>query len=88
MRIFGIDFTSAPRKAKPITCAVADLIEHELRIAEIERWPSFAPFDAILKDPGSWVAGIDLPLGQPRRLVEALNWPTTWEGYVNHIAID
>ena len=85
MRIFGIDFTSAPRKAKPITCAVADLTEHELRIAEIEHWPSFAPFDAILKDSGSWVAGIDLPLGQPRRLVEALNWPTTWEGYVNHV---
>jgi hypothetical protein len=49
------------------------------------RLATFEEFDAFLDRSGPWVAGIDFPFGQPRRLIENLGWPMTWEGYVRHI---
>ncbi len=87
MQLLGIDFTSAPRKAKPITCAIGfiESVTKELPILFLEKiihWTSFEPFERALNTNGPWIMAVDLPLGQPRLLVEALNWPMKWEAYV------
>ncbi|MGF1504561.1 MAG: DUF429 domain-containing protein [Anaerolineae bacterium] len=82
MTIYGLDFTSAPRKRKPITCAVCTLEGTTLHYERIEHLTSFTQFEAFLQRPGPWVAGFDFPFGQPRDLIERLGWPQTWAGYV------
>lgn len=86
MRIYGLDFTSAPRPSKPITCSVCDLKRTALRILDFCQMISFEEFDAFLNNQGPWVAGIDFPFGQPRKLVENLGWPNSWESCVGLIA--
>lgn len=82
MQIFGIDFTSAPRRAKPITCAVCSLDGQQLSLESVSTWDSFAGFEDFLGHAGPWTAAIDFPFGQPRRLTSALGWPDNWEQYV------
>ena len=84
--LYGLDFTSAPRPGKPITCAAATLSGGALHIEHIEPLLDFAALESLLARPGPWVAGIDAPFAQPRRLVEALGWPQTWAGYVGEVA--
>ncbi|MEM8864638.1 MAG: DUF429 domain-containing protein [Planctomycetota bacterium] len=86
MQLLGIDFTSAPRRAKPIVCARGELKGDRLACNELLAWDSFAPFDAFLAAPGPWIAAVDFPLGQPRRLVQALGWPEDWEAYIAEVA--
>lgn len=45
----------------------------------------FEGFEDFLRLPGPWVCGIDFPFGQPKSLIEALCWPTGWEGYVGKV---
>ena len=59
MRIYGIDFTGAPRAAKPITLAAALLKKNVLRV---ERLPTFAGFEALLASPGTLGRGLRLSL--------------------------
>ncbi|MEN9316386.1 MAG: hypothetical protein RIS35_2779 [Pseudomonadota bacterium] len=75
IRILGVDFTSAPRKAKPITVAFGTLRDATLQVDRIEAFADFAGFDALLARPGPWVGGFDLPFGLPRALVDVLGWP-------------
>lgn len=86
MRIFGLDVTSRPRARKPITCAVCDLDSGELRLETVESLTSFESLEEFLQRPGPWVAGLDFPFGQPRKLVEDLGWPLDWEGYVERVS--
>jgi len=86
MKIYGIDFTSRPRRGKPITCAACTLRDACLLLDELLLWSDFAGFEAALQRPGLWVAGIDFPFGQARRLIRDLGWPATWDGYVAHVA--
>lgn len=83
MRIYGIDFTCAPWRRKPITCALARLDGDLLRVEHVVGLRSLAAFEASLRAPGPWVAGFDFPFGQPRKLIESLGWPTSWTGYVS-----
>ncbi|MBC8077270.1 MAG: DUF429 domain-containing protein [Chloroflexales bacterium] len=87
MRILGIDFTSAPRPKKPITCAIATLNSNRLRVQELRALPSFEAFEELLAGAGPWVAGFDFPFGQPRPLVEALGWPQPWAAYVRAVEL-
>lgn len=87
MQIFGIDFTSAPRKAKPIICACADLQNAVLRVQQIATWSDFSGFESFLKSPGPWIAGLDFPFGQPRKLVADFGWPSSWDAYVRSVAL-
>jgi hypothetical protein len=82
MHIFGIDFTSAPRPSKPITCAECILDGSDLYVEKLEFWSDFMGFESSLTESRSCVTAIDAPFGQPRRLVRALGWPTVWEDYV------
>ena len=85
MEIHGYDFTSAPKRSKPITQAVCDLSDGVLSIHELRRHASFDTFAMALASSGPWVAAIDFPFGQPRKLIENLSWPRTWDGYVREV---
>jgi hypothetical protein len=91
MRIYGIDFTSRPSRAKPITCAVGELSVGSappaaLTIRELREFSDFAEYADVLASPGPWVLGMDCPLGLPRRLVAALGWPPRWADLLAHLA--
>lgn len=82
-RIRGIDFTSAPSRRKPLTVAEGEIDRDVLRIRDLRCLTSFGEFDDALKEQGPWIAGIDFPFGQPRRLIEDLKWPReSWLDYV------
>ena len=93
----GVDFTSRPRAAKPITIALGRLRSpgadgrDEARVVVLERLEAHAGFDrfaAWLARPGPWLAAFDLPFGLPRELVETLareqGWPTEWRPLMAH----
>lgn len=83
MRIFGIDFTSAPSKKKPITLATGELCGDCLGITGLSALRFFDAFEDVLNFNGPWFAGIDFPFGQPRRLIENMDWPrSSWLEYV------
>jgi hypothetical protein len=86
LRIYGVDFTCAPRRAKPITVAGGTLIRNTLVIEQIERLESFEAFEAFLKRPGPWIGGFDFPFSLPRELVRDLGWPPAWPSLVAHCA--
>jgi len=84
MRVLGVDFTSAPRRAKPITVANGFFDNSLLSIARIEELQNFGEFEALLRRPGPWIGGFDFPFGLPREAVEALQWPTAWRDMTRH----
>lgn len=85
-RVFGIDFTSAPRRAKPIRVAAGRRHGAVVRMEGLEAVESLDAFSAWLARPGPWVAGLDLPFGLPRELVEHLGWPTDYAALIAHYA--
>lgn len=86
MQIIGVDFTSSPRKAKPIVCAICELVGTRLELQEIRMLESFTTFEEFLNPEGEWLCGIDAPFSQPRRLLEDLELPLFWSGYVSAFA--
>ncbi len=85
-QLLGVDFTSAPRRAKPITVAVGRLEADCLRLEAIEACPDWASFDALLARPGPWLGAFDFPFGLPREAVVDLAWPQSWAALVRHCA--
>ena len=86
MEILGVDFTSAPRAAKPITVAIGRIDASILTIERIERLDDFAGFERLLRRPGPWTGGFDFPFGLPRELVTTLGWPLPWPALMMHFA--
>jgi hypothetical protein len=86
MKIIGVDFTSAPSVRKPISCAEACLDGEMLVFHELKGVRTFQDFEALLSGSPPWVAGIDFPFGQSRRLLSNLGWPLQWESYVGLVA--
>jgi hypothetical protein len=86
LTLYGVDFTCAPRHAKPITAAVARLKNDSLWLDRIERLETFAQFEALLARPGPWVGGFDFPFSLPLELVRDLGWPAGWPELVAHCA--
>lgn len=85
MRVFGVDFTSSPGSRKPITCVVSTLEDQVLAVDCLAAVESFEVFENFLESSGPWIAGLDFPFGQPRRLIAALGWPESWEDYVRQL---
>ena len=85
MRIYGLDFTSAPGRRKPLIVLGCTLEGDSLRVEDSETLTDFGGFEDFLQRRGSWVCGMDFPFGQPRSLVAALGWPESWEGYVGEV---
>jgi hypothetical protein len=86
MNIVGVDFTSAPRRAKPITVAHGKADGNSLHIERIATHADWASYEDWLAQPGPWVGAFDFPFGLSRELVEHLGWPQTWAGLVSHCA--
>ena len=86
MKIYGIDFTSSPSRNKPITCLECTLGGRRLTAVTLLTWPGFDGFEALLRQPGPWLAGIDFPFGQARRFIDTVHWPPNWQDYVRHAA--
>ena len=84
MRIFGVDFTSAPCRRKAITAAAGRVKGTTLVIHAIERLETFDAFEALLARPGPWVGGFDFPFGLPAELCRDLDWPLEWKALVSH----
>lgn len=88
MWIYGLDFTSTPTRAKPITCAVCTLDNGRLTMERSDSFDSLGGFEAFLREPGPWVAGFDFPFAQARKFLAGIGWPgmETWAGYVGHVS--
>jgi hypothetical protein len=84
VRIYGVDFTSAPGRAKAITVASGVSNRDSFRLQEIERLESFAEFEAFLRRTGPWVGGFDFPFGLARQAVTDLAWPPVWRDLLVH----
>jgi hypothetical protein len=84
--LHGVDFTSAPRKAKGITIASGQLIDDAFELQQLQVVHDFSQFQQWLIMPGPWVAGFDFPFSLPRELVDLLNWPTEWPALIQHYA--
>jgi Protein of unknown function (DUF429) len=86
MLVLGIDFTSSPRRAKPITVARGRVSEQAFQLEAIDSLPDWAAFEALLAAPGPWIGGFDFPFGLPREAVGDLRWPMQWPALVRHCA--
>ncbi len=84
--IAGVDFTSRPTRAKPITVALGHLQHGVVKLLRVDAHPAFGGFAAWLRTPGPWLAVLDLPFGLPRELVTTLGWPTEWLPLMRHYA--
>ena len=84
--LVGVDFTSRPRTAKPITVAPGRFDADAVRLQRIDSYAGFDAFAQWLGNPGEWVGAFDFPFGLPRELVDQLKWPTTWASLVRHVA--
>jgi hypothetical protein len=85
VKIYGLDFTSAPGRRKSLIVLGCKLEDNSLRIENSETLTDFGGFEDFLRRPGPWLCGMDFPFGQPRSLVAALGWPEDWEGYVSKV---
>lgn len=85
-RLLGVDFSSAPRAAKPIVAAWGRRSGAVLRLDSLQALPTLEAFSTLLATPGPWVGGFDMPFGLPRELVEHLGWPTEWAALMRHYA--
>lgn len=83
-RLFGIDFTSAPRKAKPITVAIGQTTSNEVSLDALLSFHEWHGFEAFLRTPGPWLGAFDFPFGLPRAAVSDLGWPDDWAALVRH----
>ena len=84
LKLLGIDFTSAPRRAKPITVACGHLDGARVVLDCFERCADWPSFEALLARPGPWLGAFDFPFGLPRAAVVDLGWPQTWAALVRH----
>jgi Protein of unknown function (DUF429) len=82
----GLDFTSRPRAAKPITLALGHREAAGVVLDEVRSLPDFNAFATWLRSPGPWCAAFDFPFGLPRELVLQLGWPLEWPRLIAHYA--
>lgn len=78
LKIVGVDFTSTPRKAKPIVVAHGRIQARRFRLEALETLADFDAFERFLLRPGPWVGGFDFPFGLPGELLADLLWPRDW----------
>jgi Protein of unknown function (DUF429) len=82
----GIDFTSRPRRAKPITLALGRRVGGGVLLDSLHVLHDLAAFAQWLRSPGPWLAAFDFPFGLPRELVVHLGWPLAWPALIAHYA--
>lgn len=85
MRLFGLDFTSAPTSRKPITLARCEFDSNVLILRELLALPAFKQFETFLNTDGPWLAAMDFPLSLPHSWLKEMNWPTDWAASITFI---
>lgn len=81
-RVYGVDFSSAPSRRKPITIAIGHYRGEHYRLDRVVAAPNFEAFESFLNHAGPWIAGFDLPFSLPRQLIEHYGWPSEWAEFV------
>lgn len=71
MPLWGVDFSSAPSKRKPVLLARGVLRGAVLQLQGLQALPTLAEFEALLQTPGPWLGAFDFPFGLPRAFVQA-----------------
>jgi Protein of unknown function (DUF429) len=84
--LFGVDFSSAPSRRKPIVLAQGRLAGTVLRLDRLLCLNTLPELGQWLRDTPGWLGGFDLPFGLPRELVQQLGWPTDWAACLDHYA--
>lgn len=86
--VHGVDFSSAPRRAKPIMVAsgLLRLSDARLDVQTLQALPELTGFESWLARTGAGVTGLDLPFGLPREFVVAQDWPLQWTDCIRTFA--
>jgi Protein of unknown function (DUF429) len=89
-KLFGVDFSSAPTKKKPITVASGRLAswrgQQALCVEGVSPLFSLDEFSEWLALKGPWVAGFDLPFALPREFLQTVGWPhSSWQEHIAHV---
>jgi hypothetical protein len=74
VEIRGVDFTSRPNKQKTITVARGHFQDAQFSLMGVDGLDSFEKFEAMLVEPGPWVAAFDFPFGLPREFCAEIGW--------------
>jgi hypothetical protein len=82
LRVYGVDFSSAPSTRKPITIAAGILKGSVYSLERVVPVPNWDMFDDFLGHPGPWLAGFDMPFSLPRPLIEHYGWPSRYEEFI------
>lgn len=72
MQLWGVDFTCAPSRRKPITVARGRRVGAVLRLEALDEVLSLDAFEALLAEAGPWLGAFDFPFGLPRGFVDSL----------------
>jgi hypothetical protein len=73
VELWGVDFTCAPSRRKPITVARGRVAApgNPLTLIDVLEIDALEGFDALLRREGPWFAAMDFPFGLPRLFVES-----------------
>jgi Protein of unknown function (DUF429) len=69
--LWGVDFSCAPSRKKPITVARGQLVGAVLKLDGVDDVHTLPAFEALLATPGPWLGAFDFPFGLPRAFVDA-----------------
>jgi hypothetical protein len=72
VELWGVDFSSAPSRRKPIVVARGALAGAVLRLQRLQTLERLSDFEALLVTPGPWLGAFDFPFGLPREFVDSL----------------
>jgi hypothetical protein len=81
-QLFGVDFSSAPSRRKPIVAAFGVAAGDRVYPTRLEALLDLPAYAELITRPGPWLGAFDLPFGLPRELVEQLGWPTRWPALI------
>jgi len=103
MKVFGLDFTSSPKKGKPLTLAKCKLQGQSLTVEELYEFGNEAvsPLEDYANwlsgaedwaNEDEWIAGIDFPFGMPLAAIARFSWANvsasaTWQDYVRELFV-
>jgi len=89
MRVYGLDFTSAPKRGKPLTLAICRLDKAKLTVEDFHEFGTdnaddVRPLEGYAdwlngrgnkwKNEADWIAGIDFPFGMPIAAIARFGW--------------
>lgn len=93
MRIYGLDFTSAPGRGKPLAISRCRLGSEELVLECFESFTGYDFLGELMRSPGPWAMGCDFPFSQSASLLQeapghilGMKWPVAWGKYLAGIA--